>query len=1225
MSRLRSASRVVRRLFQRAGTTPLVETRRIQLQLEALETRLAPVIGANAIPTAVAPGTGFDGVVKLEMAGVGSCTGSLLNSGRHILTAAHCLTDGSGNFNSPSTNVFFQLPGKTITMTVPQSGYWTHAAWNGNAMAGNDIAVLRLPALAPSGPAGVGADRYPLQMPTDEIGQNFRVVGYGRTGTGLTGNSGASGTKRAGSNNWTANANILRNEVQAITRIGNPTGGTFTLTFNGQTTWALGPNASAAAVHVALLSLSSIPDGAVHVEGGPALNLPWFVSFQGALANTNVSQITAADTFTPSGSIAVATRFQGGTNTPANGALVYDFDNGQSRNDALGLLHNQSNLGLGGFEASQSQGDSGGPAFLDNRISGVVSYSLPVNPGSPPDIDGVANNSFGELGVMTRVSSFATTLTTQLNAVYAFVLDMAFQHAGNNGVADTIEVQRFGSALRLLVNGNQIHFDNFTDMTTITIRGSNDRDVIIVSGDLADQVSVQGGAGNDELIVTGTSANDTMTVSSADVTLGTTDVNYSGVETVRVRSGLGNDTITVQSTSSLAPVTVEMGAGNDAVVVSAFATLAGGLTVIGQGGMDLLSVHDPSGTGNTFSITSTTVARTGSAGISYSELFALELDMGVSNDAITLSAVGGAQVTVFGSDGNDTFTVLGTLAGAVVGLHGLAGNDTFTVRSAAVGAQVLVYGGNDDDTMQVGNAANSLDQLLGSVSVNGGTGADMLEIRDQGTADGRTYTVNATTVSRTGAGAISYATLEELMLNAGLGDDTINANDVPATVRAAVDAGGGNDDVFVGPLMAAFELPFNVDGGAGTDRLFITDNLPGGSWYWVTGRSVFGGAAPTTINYSLMEALDFTTAGGADTITVYGTASFAPVTVRAGAGNDTINLGHPDVGLDAFGSPLTLDAGTGTDAVILNDQPAAVGQSYGFNVGTVTRQGLLLNHGGVESISLNATPFDDTITVFGNAAGLTVTVNAGAGSDTLTGNAVGNVFVLTGPDAGMLNQTTRFSSVENLLGQGGADRFGFANDLAVLTGWVNGGGGADALDYSALNSGIYAILFALAVSGVSTYTVNVENVIGSAGGDFITGDAEANVLIGGPGGDWVEGREGRDVVIGGTGADLVYGSSGFDTLPDDEDVLISGATPYDRDVTALSAIRAVWSGAGDYAARVAQLTDGAFSHPLNEQTLVSDGEADLLAGGVGMLDWFILDGQDGILDPEHGEVATYLV
>ncbi|MBL8815973.1 MAG: hypothetical protein JNL58_08070 [Planctomyces sp.] len=80
------------------------------------------------------------------------------------------------------------------------------------------------------------------------------------------------------------------NEVQTITLSPTPTGGTFTLTYAGQTTSPIAYNASAATVDTALEALSNIGVGDVTVTG--SAGGPWTVTFGGALANTNVQQIT---------------------------------------------------------------------------------------------------------------------------------------------------------------------------------------------------------------------------------------------------------------------------------------------------------------------------------------------------------------------------------------------------------------------------------------------------------------------------------------------------------------------------------------------------------------------------------------------------------------------------------------------------------------------------------------------------------------------------------------------------------------------------------------------------------------------------------------------------------------------------------------------------------------------------------------------------------------------
>jgi len=82
------------------------------------------------------------------------------------------------------------------------------------------------------------------------------------------------------------------NEVQSVTITGGPTGGDFTLTYAGQTTGAIAFDATAAAVDTALEALSNIEVGDVAVTGDAGG--PYTVTFGGALAFTNVAEMTAS-------------------------------------------------------------------------------------------------------------------------------------------------------------------------------------------------------------------------------------------------------------------------------------------------------------------------------------------------------------------------------------------------------------------------------------------------------------------------------------------------------------------------------------------------------------------------------------------------------------------------------------------------------------------------------------------------------------------------------------------------------------------------------------------------------------------------------------------------------------------------------------------------------------------------------------------------------------------
>lgn len=105
------------------------------------------------------------------------------------------------------------------------------------------------------------------------------------------------------------------NEVQSVT-LTSATGGTFTLSYGGQTTAAIAYNASAAAVQAALEALSTIGAGNVAVTG--AAGGPYTVTFQSALGATDVAQMTASGALLTGAGAAIAVA----TTTPGVAAVT---------------------------------------------------------------------------------------------------------------------------------------------------------------------------------------------------------------------------------------------------------------------------------------------------------------------------------------------------------------------------------------------------------------------------------------------------------------------------------------------------------------------------------------------------------------------------------------------------------------------------------------------------------------------------------------------------------------------------------------------------------------------------------------------------------------------------------------------------------------------------------------------------------------------------------------
>lgn len=113
-------------------------------------------------------------------------------------------------------------------------------------------------------------------------------------------------------------------EVQTITVTGTPTGGTYTLTYSGQTTTAIPYNATAAQVKTALEALSNIGYGDLSTGGGPHPGTAITVTWTGYEPGFDAPLMTATGSFTggTTPAVAVATTTAPSTTTTVSAVSI---------------------------------------------------------------------------------------------------------------------------------------------------------------------------------------------------------------------------------------------------------------------------------------------------------------------------------------------------------------------------------------------------------------------------------------------------------------------------------------------------------------------------------------------------------------------------------------------------------------------------------------------------------------------------------------------------------------------------------------------------------------------------------------------------------------------------------------------------------------------------------------------------------------------------------------
>jgi Ca2+-binding RTX toxin-like protein len=272
------------------------------------------------------------------------------------------------------------------------------------------------------------------------------------------------------------------------------------------------------------------------------------------------------------------------------------------------------------------------------------------------------------------------------------------------------------------------------------------------------------------------------------------------------------------------------------------------------------------------------------------------------------------------------------------------------------------------------------------------------------------------------------------------------------------------------------------------------------------------------------------------------------VIIRTGPTDDSIDF-YPTGAYATIGS--SIDAGAGNDTVIGSDGSDKMfggpGEDYLSGWGAIDflvgGAGADRQYGGAGFDLVYYNDHDHTTGVVASADGVAADDGSPGEGDTigtdvegiegtiyddvLTGNASDNTLV----GCGGSDRLYGLDGNDELTGDGAGDGCTGVNGADVLV----GGPGIDTVRYDERTVRVVVDLAGTTANdGESgehdTVGADVENLIGGAGNDVLTGNAGANVIDGGLGSDKLFGLDGDDTLRGNVGDDFLYGGNDADTL-----------------------------------------------------------------------------------------------
>ncbi|QEF98652.1 Hemolysin, chromosomal [Stieleria maiorica] len=577
---------------------------------------------------------------------------------------------------------------------------------------------------------------------------------------------------------------------------------------------------------------------------------------------------------------------------------------------------------------------------------------------------------------VNRIDSTLGELVDFLNPTNSLTIN-----AGTgDDVIDILDRDSLSAFPILTVNGDDasdtISIANVRATLTVNLNGGVGNDIInvgLTSLDAIDGVLViDGGASEalpttpagvtaktitvDAMLAQGDELNLSDSASAAAETYALTDstlassgfagsLSYSDIETLVVETGSDSDDVSITTTGDRTRTTINTYAGADSITVTT--TGLESVLVLDSGAdndtIDVLSTGTTGTPGTVHGSVTLVTTGDGDDDVTVATTGAesgLAIDTEGGDDVVTLAGTGGLSATdVDTGDGSDVINVRATGTDSATDIFAGAGLDTINLSSDAAGTR------SADRAVMRGNPAGVLDDIRGDVCVYGhdpGIAApgisesvtaktitvtqsyelgDELNISDEGNAFAQTYTLDTTTLTRSGpVGVLTYDTIETLNLETGSGGDIVTVTSTVDRTRATLNTGAGGDTITV--TTTGIESVLVIDSGADNDTVDVlgtgTTATPGVVDASVTRVTTGDGDDDVTVTTTGAESgLAIDTGGGDDVVTLSGTGGLSATNIDTGDDSDVIN-----VRATATGSATDIFAGAGLDTINISSDAA---------------------------------------------------------------------------------------------------------------------------------------------------------------------------------------------------------------------------------------------------------------------------------------------------------------